>query len=547
MQHLQRRGGFWYYRCRYPLDLREQLHKSEIKISLRVRRFSTAKRLVKLLDHRAEELFILLRRNWMKLSEARLNKLVADHFRKALDEAEEARLNGANLLRDLDEDGEHGVGDSTTGLELHLEGLVEDLARGDYGSIQHVADAILEGAGVSVPKDTPEYRRVCRESLKAAIGVTRIDLERMHGKYAPILTSAPSSSHVQAEDDGVLLSTMISDHVAEMSGGKRWTKKTLAENESIYRVFLEAVVDRGISTLNHKLLVEFRDTLTRLPSNMNKKPEYRGKTVGELLEMKVKKPLSTNTVNKYLNRVSSLMKWAVQRELIPQNYAEGLSLSKRNAKDSEEREAYSTADLKKMLAAPIYTTKTFPKNHPERYFIPLIAALSGLRLNEICQMDVADIREVDGIPCFDINANGNGKRVKSAAGKRLVPIHPTLIDLGLLKYAEGLKEGKLWPKLKLRRDGWGHGFSRYYQMFNRKYICSSPKRVFHSFRHLVATTLKHNLIDDSVTSEILGHATRGELSRYAKAYRPKVILDALMTLDYSIEEELRKLPRWGKE
>jgi hypothetical protein len=119
-----------------------------------------ARSLEKLLGHRAEELFMLLRRNRMKLSEAQRNKLVSEHFRKALDEAEEARLNGANLLRDLDEDGKHEVGDSTTGLELHLEELVEDLARGHYGSVQNVADVLLEGAGVSVPMDSPEYRKV---------------------------------------------------------------------------------------------------------------------------------------------------------------------------------------------------------------------------------------------------------------------------------------------------------------------------------------------------------------------------------------------------
>lgn len=61
MRHLVKRGGFWYYRCRYPMDLRGRLKQDEVRVWLRVRKHSTAKRLVTLLDHRAEELFIELR------------------------------------------------------------------------------------------------------------------------------------------------------------------------------------------------------------------------------------------------------------------------------------------------------------------------------------------------------------------------------------------------------------------------------------------------------------------------------------------------------
>ena len=128
MQHLQRRGGGWYYRCRYPVDLTEQLrtNKAEIKISPRVRRYSTAKRLVKVLDHHAEEVFTQLRRNRMTLPLPQLQRIVTDHSKKVLEDAEEARLSGGSLLPS------HGEGDDDPleGLELHLSGLVEDLAGG---------------------------------------------------------------------------------------------------------------------------------------------------------------------------------------------------------------------------------------------------------------------------------------------------------------------------------------------------------------------------------------------------------------------------------
>ena len=71
---------------------------------------------------------------------------------------------------------------------------------------------------------------------------------------------------------------------------------------------------------------------------------------------------------------------------------------------------------------------------PERYWIPLIGMLSGLRLNEISPLYLDEIKEIDGITCFDIN-NDQDKMLKTRSSKRMVPIHPALIHLGLLEYA----------------------------------------------------------------------------------------------------------------
>ena len=336
MVYLERRGKWFYYRVRIPHELQPCFGgKIELKVSLRSRRYDIAKRMVKGLSYSTEQLFTLLRRNLTLLPEAQLKKLVADHFRQALDDAEEARLHSENLLLD------HGEGDDDPleGLELHLVELQEDLAFGRYTSGESTADTILSQAGLTgIPKDSLEYRRVCRESLKGVIEATRIELARLRGNYATTQTPAEALSKAQADTppSTVRLSSLIEDHIKEMSGGKRWTSKTQAENESIYRVLLEALGDVPVSTLNHKVMVQFRDTLTRLPSNMNKKPEYRGKSIPELLKLKAEKTLSTNTTNKYLNRVSSLLKWAAKRELIHQNFAEGLNISRRNSKDSED-------------------------------------------------------------------------------------------------------------------------------------------------------------------------------------------------------------------
>ena len=61
-----------------------------------------------------------------------------------------------------------------------------------------------------------------------------------------------------------------------------------------------------------------------------------------------------------------------------------------------------------------------------------------MRLNEICQLDVTDIQNVEGVACFSINdgakQNDRDKRLKTVSSERLIPIHPTLLAIGFMGF-----------------------------------------------------------------------------------------------------------------
>jgi integrase len=160
---------------------------------------------------------------------------------------------------------------------------------------------------------------------------------------------------------------------------------------------------------------------------------------------------------------------------------------------------------------------------------------SGARLSEICQLYVNDIKQLEDIWYFDINDNAD-KRLKNKASRRVIPLHPELVRLGLLDHVEEMKAAgapRLWMTLGSKRDGYGHDFSKWYQRFNRKHITKDPKKVFHSFRHTVADTLKQKGVPEGVIAEILGHANQSiTTGRYGKRYRPAILLESLEKLDF---------------
>jgi integrase len=261
--------------------------------------------------------------------------------------------------------------------------------------------------------------------------------------------------------------------------------------------------------------------------------KYPGMTIQQILTIKDIDHMSFKSVNKHVARLGAILRYCVDEGILTSNPAYGLKVSEKKRAD-EERCTYSKADIEKII-------KSLPRDiaTPERYWIPLIGLYSGMRLNEICQLYLSDIIKFDGIWCFSINGEKD-KRLKNLASERIIPVHPTLLELGLLTYVESVKvinSPRLWMNLTwMDIHGYSNGFGKWYQRFNRTYVTNDSKKVFHSMRHTVADTLKQAGVPEVVISELIGHAHNSITSgRYGKRYQPKVLLEALVHLDYGIE------------
>jgi integrase len=330
-----------------------------------------------------------------------------------------------------------------------------------------------------------------------------------------------------------LLSIIITSYTAEKQAG--WTDKTKMEVAGVFKMVVDILGDVEVSTITRPMLIELRSSLLRVPPNFYVK--YRGQSVRDAIKSSSGPGLSIKTVNKHMARIGSLLKYCHELGYIANNPATGLQLSEKQRAD-QERNVYTPQDIKNIIT-------NLPKDaeYPERYWIPLIGLYSGLRLNEICQLHIDDIVNIDGCWCFDINDTGN-KRLKNSASARVIPIHPRLIDAGFISHYEQMKtqrQPRIWMNLShIELHGYTNSIGKWYQRFNREYVSEDAKKVFHSMRHTVADTLKQKGVPEGVIAEILGHAHACiTSSRYGKRYQPKVLLDALMQLDYGIQ-----IPDW---
>lgn len=328
---------------------------------------------------------------------------------------------------------------------------------------------------------------------------------------------------------GAQLSSVIAAYISEKE--RNWTLKTKMENEASFGLLIDIIGDVTIENINRETARQVRELLCILPANVHKRfPEA---TIPQVLEMIQAggghPPMSITTINKHLSRFSSLMGYCVKEAMLKSNPAERMTL-KQKRKADEERKPYSPDELK-MIIEKLPRTD----DEPERYWIPLLGMFTGMRLDELCQLYVEDIKDYQGIPCIHVN-DEKDKKLKTLSSNRVVPVHPKLCELGFLEYVKKVREAgcpRLWMNLKRREaDGYGSAYGKVFQRFNRKHITADPLKSFHSFRHWYANKMKQQGVQESVIAELMGHANPSvTMGRYGKRYEPKVLLDAIKKLD----------------
>jgi len=164
--------------------------------------------------------------------------------------------------------------------------------------------------------------------------------------------------------------------------------------------------------------------------------------------------ISPSNPNTYLNKLCGVFNWAVKEEMLDRNPAQGLKVPDPTLR-RDKRLPFSAEQLRAIFSAPLYTGcrddghgyavpgEARPRN--ARFWIPLIALYCGLRLNEACQLDVTDVRVIDGIACFVVTeasqVGATDKRLKTASSARVVPVHSELLALKFIAFVAKRRRG----------------------------------------------------------------------------------------------------------
>ena len=235
-------------------------------------------------------------------------------------------------------------------------------------------------------------------------------------------------------------------------------------------------------------------------------------------------------------RASSLWIWAKSHKYVDDNPFECLTL-KNDKRPHEQRSAYNDDQLGVIFSHKIFTDRKY--RHPYMFWVPLLALFTGMRLEEICQLHVEDIRMEDEIWVIDVN-DKNEKKLKTQSSERLVPIHSELIKLGFVEFCLSKKSAGhtiIFNELKRERDGYSQTVSKWFARFRKSCGIEGRGLDFHSFRHTVADRLKKAGVEEKLAATILGHSAHGiTYGRYAKGYLKETLNSVIEKLSYKVFE-----------
>lgn len=290
------------------------------------------------------------------------------------------------------------------------------------------------------------------------------------------------------------------------------------EKEEMQAIFTEPTAYKVKSPITKQRIANFRQyretrnvatkTIDQQQSKLEKLSAYLAKESRQLDFDAVSAwldslKLASKTLAQYLLAGNVFWKWAMKHDARwrddfkdKANPFENHELPQTRGKERADRQRkdFQPSEIAALHDAALNTGLTSLAD------LILVGAYTGARIEELCQLRTEHLINPDGIDCFDIVDS------KTAAGIRVVPIHPSLRAI-VERLKTDSKDGYLIPsdsrnKYGIRSDALSKAFGRLKEAHGY-----GPQHVFHSIRKTVITQLVRAGVQGTLIAELVGHET----------------------------------------
>ncbi len=425
------------------------------------------------------------------------------------------------------------------------------------------------GAQVKFTEVKPEEESTVENLLKSLSAV-------------PVANYAHAGSNL-SEHANKSVASMVEQYLAQYGAtlaANNRSKNTLREEEVRLRPLASYFEGKPVGTLTTEEILSYLNGLRFYPQKRDMLNILPGMSVKEVIETvqaqkgKIKHNgktvpcLSLETVYQYGRSLVRFIKYCGNLEAVSDRLdrkVEGL-LDTLGKSQRKVRKPFSDDDLKAIFECEYFRGHWY--NKPHQYWVSLVGLFTGARLSEISQLRTSDITEHDKdkwlisfnddpIDDDDAAEDGEAKSLKNKNARRSIPMHPKLVNMGLIDYwkkRKKLGDVSLWDLKPAQKDGWGKVPGDFFSNDIREFAgIKDESKVFHSFRYTFITKMREAIIGSAkmkkeenienypeglVLRQIVGHSIASEFTR--KMHRGDDVHIGVYTgeMPYEVKERL---------
>ena len=329
--------------------------------------------------------------------------------------------------------------------------------------------------------------------------------------------------------------------------------------------------DFRVENITPVVISETRKVIINYPKN-RWSVKNSSRPLSDLLDDKGLPRISRSTAKEYMRILKSVLEHMYALDIINTNPAKNIHIGRGGHLSAVERVPFANDDLIKIFKGNIYHGNGYigKMRLLDAYFwAPLIALYMGLRVAEIAQLTIADIKMVPeswhgnifDIPYISVDDKEDFQSIKNENARRKVPIHKNILHLGFTNYVmnrlveeKGNSRAMLFEHMIYQENGgWGRKISRWFCGDGGNRVSGYRKsvgiadhqgKVFHSFRHTFVDMMRNitcNNGGEYITAVLAGHEVKSSTSKYGDGLQLDKLQKYIDSVCYSEEvEELVK-------
>ena len=526
----------YFFRIKIPQDLKDFFSgRNEFKISLKNGIHSQSLKYSNLLSIEVQSIFCLIRMGSIsKITIKEIQNILKDKVERTLVHSQ------------------HIVTDTNTFVETQVKSKIREINEEDRvlrtqveqnydGVLEHIEgeiEGVLKRKDLTIDRKSLEFKQLRKQFLELRLvrnnwkkelledtGKTIDDFrneiyKKFNIKDEPNRLQELVSDSIETEsikeglpskDDSPKISEVKEEFIRErlLSG---FSPKSTREIKSTIDDLIEIIGDKQISQITPRNSRDFKNTISKLPKHRTQTPRYRDLSIKQILELKGVEGQEPKNINKLIYRIRIFFKWLKNnyREYVPENHFEGITVEIK--KIYRPRDGFTPEDLKKIFDTTNYLNNTVRDDRNKiklsKYFIPILGIYTGCRLEEISQLLLEDIYKDGKYDVIRIRVSDD-TQLKNIQSERIIPIHPTIKELGFLDYCDYLRKqnkDRVFYELNKGRDGYGRNIGRFFNVYLKKIgVYKFQSKVFLSLRHTFITNLLQNGVREEVVNGLDGH------------------------------------------